>query len=219
MPVVIPSFASFPDSAVESGSEVEVLSSYDHQTPGDGHEPPKVMEALVPSFASFPAFEEDESSKPSPQRRGESSNGETKGLRRKSASPPRAEQKPAPSFASFPDLDRDSSPRKHRDDEPRRERKHRERKERRSSSRSPRRHKGREKDRKRDKGRHREKERDEEKRRHKEEGRAKENQPTEALPDDSYRLFFSDRQPDKLNFQYGGLHQGDIPKYKIVGGT
>lgn len=32
------------------------------------------------------------------------------------------------------------------------------------------------------------------------------------------RFFYSDRKGDLLNIQYGGLHAGDIPKYRIVGG-
>ncbi|KAH6916852.1 NRDE-2, necessary for RNA interference-domain-containing protein [Coprinopsis sp. MPI-PUGE-AT-0042] len=218
MPIVIPSFASFPDSAGKSGSDSEAETSKEAQNSRDGQKQSKPVEALVPSFASFPTFEEEESRKSSSSHHEQSSRIGRKHHDRKAPSPPRAEQKSAPSFTSFPDLDQDSSSRRHRDDESRKERKYRDRKERRSRSRSPRRHKEADRDRKRDKGKRREKDRDEGKRRRKEEGKTKENQPTEAPPDDSYRLFFSDRQPDKLNFQYGGLHQGDIPKYKIVGG-
>ena len=32
------------------------------------------------------------------------------------------------------------------------------------------------------------------------------------------RFFYSDRKGDLLNIQYGGLHAGDIPKYRLVGG-
>ena len=32
------------------------------------------------------------------------------------------------------------------------------------------------------------------------------------------RFFYSDRKGDLLNVQYGGLHAGDIPKYRLVGG-
>ena len=32
------------------------------------------------------------------------------------------------------------------------------------------------------------------------------------------RFFYSDRKGDLLNIQYGGLHGGDIPKYRLVGG-
>jgi hypothetical protein len=32
------------------------------------------------------------------------------------------------------------------------------------------------------------------------------------------RFFYSDRKGDSLNVQYDGLHAGDIPKYRIVGG-
>ena len=32
------------------------------------------------------------------------------------------------------------------------------------------------------------------------------------------RFFYSDRKGDLLNIQYGGLHAGDVPKYRLVGG-
>jgi hypothetical protein len=32
------------------------------------------------------------------------------------------------------------------------------------------------------------------------------------------RFFYSDRKGDLFNIQYGGLHAGDIPKYRLVGG-
>lgn len=32
-------------------------------------------------------------------------------------------------------------------------------------------------------------------------------------------LFYSDRKGDILNLQYGRLHAGDVPKYRLVGGT
>ena len=34
---------------------------------------------------------------------------------------------------------------------------------------------------------------------------------------ESNRFFYSDRKGDLLNIQYGGLHAGDIPKYRLVG--
>lgn len=33
---------------------------------------------------------------------------------------------------------------------------------------------------------------------------------------DTPRLFYSDRKGDPLNVRYGGLHSGDVPKYRIV---
>lgn len=39
----------------------------------------------------------------------------------------------------------------------------------------------------------------------------------EALGDkDSRPVFFIDRKGDQLNVRYGGLHAGDIPKYKLI---
>ncbi|TFK36838.1 NRDE-2, necessary for RNA interference-domain-containing protein [Crucibulum laeve] len=35
---------------------------------------------------------------------------------------------------------------------------------------------------------------------------------------DSSRFFYSDRRGDHLNIQYGGLHSGDVPKYRLVDG-
>lgn len=31
-------------------------------------------------------------------------------------------------------------------------------------------------------------------------------------------LFYSDRKADDLNVKYGGLHRGDIPRYRRSGG-
>jgi hypothetical protein len=31
-------------------------------------------------------------------------------------------------------------------------------------------------------------------------------------------VFYSDRKGDHLNVRYGGLHAGDVPKYRLVGG-
>ena len=31
-------------------------------------------------------------------------------------------------------------------------------------------------------------------------------------------VYFTDRKGDLLNVQYGGLHKGDVPKYRLVGG-
>ncbi|KAG2023085.1 hypothetical protein CC2G_000786 [Coprinopsis cinerea AmutBmut pab1-1] len=142
-----------------------------------------------------------------------------------------------PSFASFPDFDREnsrepepSSSKPIRDSESKKERRRDERR-RRSHSRSPsRREKGgdRDKDRhwKREKEKHKSRDRDEEKRRRREEkkSRHEERAANEVIgspapiEDTSYRLFFSDRKPDKLNVVYGGLHQGDVPKYRMVAG-
>lgn len=75
--------------------------------------------------------------------------------------------------------------------------------------------------RKRDKGkdRHREKGRnegqcDEDRRR----SHGNTDDLSSSRPDDSYRLFFSDRKPDRLNIQYGGLHAGDVPRYRPIYG-
>jgi hypothetical protein len=38
-------------------------------------------------------------------------------------------------------------------------------------------------------------------------------QRKDALP-----AFYSDRKGDRLNITYGGIHAGDIPKYRLVGG-
>ncbi|KAF8634417.1 hypothetical protein AX15_000868 [Amanita polypyramis BW_CC] len=34
----------------------------------------------------------------------------------------------------------------------------------------------------------------------------------------TWRLFYSDRRGDMLNIQFGGLHVGDVPKYRLVDG-
>lgn len=31
-------------------------------------------------------------------------------------------------------------------------------------------------------------------------------------------VFYTDRKGDRLNVRYGGLHAGDVPKYRLVGG-
>lgn len=41
--------------------------------------------------------------------------------------------------------------------------------------------------------------------------------PTPPASDAATRFFYSDRKGDKLNVKYGGLHAGDIPKYRLVG--
>jgi hypothetical protein len=35
---------------------------------------------------------------------------------------------------------------------------------------------------------------------------------------DAPAVFYTDRKGDRLNVSYGGLHAGDIPKYRLVGG-
>ena len=40
-----------------------------------------------------------------------------------------------------------------------------------------------------------------------------------ALPEDlTYRSFYSDRKGDILNVTYGGIHAGDVPKYRLLAG-
>ncbi|KAJ2919274.1 hypothetical protein MD484_g1134, partial [Candolleomyces efflorescens] len=74
------------------------------------------------------------------------------------------------------------------------------------------------KERRRDKDRHnrreKEKHRDKDGNRREDERRGR----ADDTVDESYRLFFSDRRPDHLNVQYGGLHAGDIPKYRMKAG-
>ena len=42
---------------------------------------------------------------------------------------------------------------------------------------------------------------------------------SQTLVDESaWRLFYSDRRGDMLNIQFGGLHVGDVPKYRLVDG-
>ena len=76
-------------------------------------------------------------------------------------------------------------------------------------------------DRKRDQGRDSYRERDRNGRQ-RDEDRHRSHGTTDAhsssLVDDSYRLFFSDRKPDRLNIQYGGLHAGDVPRYRSIYG-
>lgn len=36
--------------------------------------------------------------------------------------------------------------------------------------------------------------------------------------DEKPPVFYSDRKGDRLNVTYGGLHAGDVPKYRLVGG-
>lgn len=37
-------------------------------------------------------------------------------------------------------------------------------------------------------------------------------------PEPDKPLFYSSRQPDDLNIRYGGLHRGDVPRYRRLGG-
>lgn len=72
-----------------------------------------------------------------------------------------------------------------------------------------------------DKRRHEDKSRQETRER-RTEGRSRashEATPTSmpSASDSATRFFYSDRKGDKLNVKYGGLHAGDIPKYRLVG--
>lgn len=106
-----------------------------------------------------------------------------------------------PSFSSFPDLE-SGIHEVNASDKPKKEKKH---KARRTST---------DKD---SEDRHRKSER------HRE--RAKKEPKTSFLhhtDDDerngTNRLFYSDSQGDKMNIQYGGLHAGDVPRYRMVAG-
>ncbi|TFK30778.1 hypothetical protein FA15DRAFT_580325 [Coprinopsis marcescibilis] len=140
-----------------------------------------------------------------------------------------------PSFASFPDFEGESSKKENsesvgkerdRDSSREKKKKDKDRSSKRQRSRSPtsrdkHENEDKEKRRKRDKDRHSHGHREDSKRRRKEDRRTN-SEATDTIPklaeDDSYRLFFADRKPDVLNAQYGGLHQGDIPRYKMVAG-
>ncbi|KAF8167773.1 NRDE-2, necessary for RNA interference-domain-containing protein [Crassisporium funariophilum] len=115
-----------------------------------------------------------------------------------------------PSFSSFPDLDagpsKQSEPTKKRDREKRR--KHD------SSSKN------------RDRVRHGKEERGKERHSPRRGGdfpfnddeQRKKLDDTQKLNVETHRFFYSDRKGDSMNIQYGGLHAGDVPKYRLIDG-
>lgn len=142
-----------------------------------------------------------------------------------------------PAFASFPDLDPGPST---RTPTPREERK--ERREHKKSRRDEDREGDSERKKKKPKPKHRERE-DGERVRHKR--RSRSPSPTRergryGLDDDERRkreedrghrgedgdrrsakqglVYFTDQKGDPLNVRYGGLHVGDVPRYRLVGG-
>jgi hypothetical protein len=46
--------------------------------------------------------------------------------------------------------------------------------------------------------------------------RVKAKEDAQFYDDGSTRPFYSDRKGDPLNIRYGGLHAGDVPKYRLV---
>lgn len=129
-------------------------------------------------------------------------------------------QMSVPSFTSFPQFEAEPSRPQSPSDES--QRKSDKRKHEKSGSSSKRRDHERRRDsskeRRREKDRH--KKRDKDKHRDKDGKRREDERRSRAddIVDESYRLFFSDRRPDHLNVQYGGLHAGDIPKYRMKAG-
>ncbi|KAF9015505.1 NRDE-2, necessary for RNA interference-domain-containing protein [Cyathus striatus] len=122
-----------------------------------------------------------------------------------------------PSFSSFPELDAGNGRTSQSSNEERIQEQSR------KSSRSEHNHrKGKEK--KRDKESAGEKERRKDKDRHRsrhDESRrydASPKRPVDIDSEDSHRFFYSDRKGDPLNIIYGGLHAGDVPKYRLVEG-
>ena len=110
----------------------------------------------------------------------------------------------APSFSSFPDFDaepdtRDKKPDKKSDKRHGEEKKHRDRDGRSSKKRHESRHHSRHQD-------------SSEKKNEKEQ-----SIKTEDASKD-YRLFFIDIRGDSGNVQYGSIHSGDIPRYRLLNG-
>lgn len=42
------------------------------------------------------------------------------------------------------------------------------------------------------------------------------NVPVDQFDEPINRIFYSDRKPDPLNIQYGGIHARDVPKYYVI---
>ncbi|KAF6766535.1 NRDE-2, necessary for RNA interference-domain-containing protein [Ephemerocybe angulata] len=133
-----------------------------------------------------------------------------------------------PSFTSFPTFEpeypKQSSTSESRLEKRKRDESHK------SSASSKRKDRDRDRGRETSRERHREKDKDRHKKRdkdkHKERSRKlrgddSRDQRLEDVPsnvDETYRMFFSDRKPDRLNIQYGSIHAGDIPKYRLIYG-
>ncbi|TBU34597.1 NRDE-2, necessary for RNA interference-domain-containing protein [Dichomitus squalens] len=144
-----------------------------------------------------------------------------------------------PSFASFPDLDpgpssRASVPRDDKEEGKKHKKSRREGDGEDDAERKKRKHKQ-DKRREREDGeraRHRNRSRSLSRKEHKDEGYGlRDDERTKLNEDHSYRreeaekpnakeglVYFTDRKGDPLNVRYGGLHAGDIPKHRLVGG-
>lgn len=129
-----------------------------------------------------------------------------------------------PSFSSFPDLDsqeqrnkKEHKSRKDKDKGRSREEEHRHR--RRSRSRSP----SHERSHKRHKHSSQKGDKEILSSRFEDDDRikAKQDRERKELEDDSAlsREYFVDKRGDSLNIKYGGLHQGDVPKFRRAGST
>ncbi|KDR85329.1 hypothetical protein GALMADRAFT_234148 [Galerina marginata CBS 339.88] len=120
-----------------------------------------------------------------------------------------------PSFSSFPDFDAGSrkgstnfESSSDRNREKRKKRRHRS-KERESDPK---------RDRKLDKSRHKSPTSKERRRRRDEDEPTQQNAAQFHEPQELNLAFYSDRKGDFMNIQYGGLHAGDVPKYRLVAG-
>lgn len=134
-----------------------------------------------------------------------------------------------PSFTSFPTLELEPS--KTSKEDKKSDRRNQDSTAERSSSSKRRRERDSSRERRRDKDRSKGEEKDKDRRRNKDKEKHREKDRKRRRHDDvdhkpdvpstvdeSYRIFYSDRKPDRLNIQYGGLHSGNIPKYRAVYG-
>jgi len=110
----------------------------------------------------------------------------------------------APSFSSFPDFDAEPDTREKKQDK-KSDKKHREEKKHRDSDgrSSKKRHESRLHSRHRDSG--------------EKKNESEQSSKTEDASKD-YRLFFIDIRGDSGNVQYGSIHSGDIPRYRLING-